>query len=374
MCKNIKLMIASSEHDSDMLYISGLFVPDPFIAIEIDGEWHGLFSTLEVDRARQDSQFKHVHLDSEWRDKAEKKGLERSIVSTAISFLADNNKQNITVPPQFSALHMEQLRAAGLQVNVHPTSFFPQRQQKTKKEIEQLCIVEKLTAQAMHHAYEVLAAARISDNMIYVGTEAMSAQYLRGEIESFLIRQGAVPSHTIVACGTQSADPHQEGNGLLYAHQPIIIDIFPRLTSTGYWGDMTRTFVKGKASQDLKKMYQTVAEGQDIGLNMLGHGIEPKDIHQAIVSHFEKCGFYTGERDGKQVGFIHSTGHGVGLDIHELPSVSMRGSTLKSGHIVTVEPGLYYPDIGGVRLEDMALVCDSGHKNLTNYRRELEIV
>jgi len=368
-------MIAGSEHDADMLYVSGLFVPDPFVVLEIDGEWHGLFSTLEVDRARQDSRLDHVHLDVTWRAKAEEQGFGLSLIAMVAAFLKENKVSNITVPPQFSAWGVEQLRTWDFKVVVDAQGFFPQREFKSDAEIAQLTMVEKLTAEAMHHAYDVLSAATIAnDGIVYVDEKPMSAQYLRGEIESLLIRQGAAPSHTIVACGVQSADPHQQGHGLIYAHQPIIIDIFPRLTSTGYWGDMTRTFVKGKASAALTKMYQTVAEGQDIGLDMLTDGVDAGAIHQAILSHFEHCGFYTGERDGKQVGFFHSTGHGVGLDIHEQPRVSLRGGILNSGHVVTIEPGLYYPDLGGVRLEDMAVVCDSGCQNLTNYPRQLEIV
>ena len=375
MTQQARLMIAGSEQDADMLYVSGLFVPDPFAVLEMEGQWHGLFSTLEVDRAREDSRLDHVHLDAPWRQQAEAKGFGVSLIALVAAFLKEHKVPAVTVPPQFSAWSVEQLRQWGFGVTVASEGFFPQRALKSEYEIEQLAMVEKMTAEAMHRAYDVLAAATINqDGVVCVDREPMSAQYLRGEIESQLIRQGAAPSHTIVACGVQSADPHQQGHGLIYAQEPIIIDIFPRLTSTGYWGDMTRTFLKGKASPALKKMYQTVAEGQDIGLNMLTNGVNAGDIHQAIVSHFETCGFYTGERDGKQVGFFHSTGHGVGLDIHEQPRVSLRGGVLNTGHVVTIEPGLYYPDLGGIRLEDLAVVCDSGCRNLTNYPRKFEIV
>jgi len=196
---------------------------------------------------------------------------------------------------------------------------------------------------------------------------------MRAVIETFLISRGAVPSHTIVACGKEAADPHQIGAGYLKAHQPIIVDIFPRLVSSGYWGDMTRTFVKGKASSELRKMYRTVREGQDIGLSMICDGASGLKIHQAIQNHFAGRGFFTGTRRGRQVGFFHGTGHGVGLEVHEMPRISVRDDILRSGHVVTVEPGLYYPDIGGVRLEDLVVVRNEGGDNLTRFRRKLEI-
>ncbi|PJC67234.1 MAG: hypothetical protein CO017_11610, partial [Zetaproteobacteria bacterium CG_4_8_14_3_um_filter_59_5] len=166
---------------------------------------------------------------------------------------------------------------------------------------------------------------------------------------------------------------HQIGTGFLKAHQAIIVDIFPRLVCTGYWGDMTRTFVKGKASAELRKMYRTVREGQDIGLSKVMDGASGLAIHQSIQQHFSKQGFFTGTRRGKQVGFFHGTGHGVGLDVHESPRISVRDDILKAGQAVTVEPGLYYPDIGGVRLEDLVVVRKGGCDNLTRFRRRLEI-
>ena len=192
-------------------------------------------------------------------------------------------------------------------------------------------------------------------------------------IESFLITHGAIPSHTIVACGREATDPHQIGQGYLRAHQPIIIDIFPRLLASGYWGDMTRTYVKGKASRDVRKLYLTVRQGQDIGLSMVCDGAHGESIHQSIVRHFEACGFRTEIQRGRQAGFFHGTGHGVGLDVHESPRISTRDDVLHTGNVVTVEPGLYYPGLGGVRLEDMVVVRNDGCENLTRHPRRMEI-
>ncbi|MDQ6988105.1 MAG: Xaa-Pro peptidase family protein [Mariprofundaceae bacterium] len=371
-----RLLIAASEHDADMLYISGLFVPDPFIAIEIHGAWHGLLSPLEVDRARKDSRFEHVHIDSPWREKAEEYGWETGLASIAAAFLQEQGVQHLQVPGTFPLHFADQLRDRGFSVQAVKGTLFPERAIKSDMEIKQLRKAERLTRQAMCAAESFLREATIDNHDFlrhaHVSGRVKSA-HLRAVIETFLIARGAIPSHTIVACGRQAADPHQIGHGFLKAHQPIIIDIFPRLVSSGYWGDMTRTYVKGKASTDIKKLYRTVREGQDIGLSMVADGQSGARIHQTIQAHFTACGFVTGVKRGKQIGFFHGTGHGVGLDIHEQPRISVRDDTLRAGQVVTVEPGLYYPGLGGVRLEDMVVVRKNGCDNLTRHRRKLEI-
>jgi len=376
-----QLIISASEHDADMLYISRIFVPDAFIAIGIenqhDVQWHGLFSPLEVDRAKKQSGFDQVHLDSSWRQKADTLGWTPSLATTAAAFLKEHNITNITVPGQFPLMYADQLRALGLQVTAQQGSLFPERAIKRNNEITQLARAERLTKRSMMQAENFLASCSIGDDKILRHPDdaktKVKSKHVRAAIETFLIGQGAMPAHTIVACGKEGADPHNIGSGFIRAKQSIIIDIFPRLLDSGYWGDMTRTYVKGKAPSTLKKMYQTVREGQDIGLNKVSDGVHGADIHQAILAHFEKQGFKTAIKQGKQTGFFHGTGHGVGLEIHESPRISIRDDILKTNQVVTVEPGLYYPNIGGIRLEDMVVVQQQGCKNLTKHPRKLEI-
>jgi len=376
MTQRAKLMIAASEHDADMLYASGLFVPDAFIVIGLNHQWHGLFSPLEVDRARKDSRLTHIHLDAPWREKARKLKWEGELEATAAAFLYEHGVHSINVPGNFPLIYAEHLRTWGFEIIPCAGSLFPERAIKSEYEIGQLRKVERLTRQAMRAAEQFLAASSIGNDGILRHPETgkkIKSSHVRSEIETFLIARGAIPSHTIVACGREAADPHQVGRGYLKAHQPMIIDIFPRLLASGYWGDMTRTYVKGKANSDVRKLYRTVREGQDIGLSMMRDGVHGAKIHQAITRHFESCGFPTGTRRGRQAGFFHGTGHGVGLDVHELPRISIRDDVLHTGNVVTIEPGLYYPGLGGVRLEDMVVVDKNGCENLTRYPRRMEI-
>jgi Xaa-Pro aminopeptidase len=168
-------------------------------------------------------------------------------------------------------------------------------------------------------------------------------------------------------------DPHEEGHGPIRAHAPVVMDIFPRSERTGYFGDLTRTVVRGRASGKLQEVYALVNEGVRLGHRRLKDGVEGQAIHGEIQALFEARGYPTGRKDGRMQGFFHGTGHGLGLQIHEPPSISVRPSTLRAGHVVTVEPGLYYRGLGGVRIEDVALVTRDGSRNLTRAPKRLEI-
>jgi Xaa-Pro aminopeptidase len=185
---------------------------------------------------------------------------------------------------------------------------------------------------------------------------------------------GGLASHTIVAGGRQGCDPHEQGHGPLRAQEPIIIDVFPRSQKTGYFGDITRTVVRGRASEAVRRLYDTVARGQEMAFEKIHCEAHGSDIHEAIQSFFESEGYKTGRKNGHMQGFFHGTGHGVGMEIHEAPRISLNSEdVLKPGHVVTVEPGLYYPELGGVRLEDVVTVTPNGARNLTKFEKVLEV-
>jgi Xaa-Pro aminopeptidase len=167
--------------------------------------------------------------------------------------------------------------------------------------------------------------------------------------------------------------PHDSGQGPLFAGKPIVLDIFPRSQKTGYFGDMTRTVIKGEPTKELSDMYDTVLKGQKLAIGMIGPGAAVKDVHKAVVEYFDSRGYKTGTVDGKTEGFIHSTGHGLGLEIHEPPRVGMGDEILEEGNVVTVEPGLYYAGTGGIRIEDVVVVEKKGCKNLTGYTKKFRV-
>jgi Xaa-Pro aminopeptidase len=183
-----------------------------------------------------------------------------------------------------------------------------------------------------------------------------------------LLDYGCHAEDTIVSCGMDTAIPHMTGTGPLLADEPIIIDLFPVHEKSGYYADMTRTFVKGKPSQEIFEMYTTLREAKQLAISRVKSGVSGAGLHQLVVDFFKEHGY-----DSDTRGFVHNLGHGVGLQIHELPTIGPAGKKLRAGNVITIEPGLYYPGIGGVRLEDIGAVTKTGFDKFTAFPEDLII-
>ena len=195
---------------------------------------------------------------------------------------------------------------------------------------------------------------------------------LRAVIDTAITQVGGLASHTIVAGGLQACDPHEKGHGPLRAHEPIILDIFPRAQQTGYFGDLTRTVVRGRATEAARRLYATVHRSQELAFAKIRAGAPARDAHLAVQEFFQREGYRTGKRNGRMQGFFHGTGHGLGLEIPNRPAECHFPAILRPGH-GDGEPGLYYPGIGGVRLEDVAWVRAQPARNLTGFDKVLEL-
>lgn len=215
-----------------------------------------------------------------------------------------------------------------------------------------------------------------SGGFLYLDGELLTAEALKKIMHVTLMERECVAQHTIVAPGLQGVDPHHSGNGPIRANESIVIDLFPRSERSRYFADMSRTVVKGKASPKLRAMYRAVLNAQECGMELIRDGADGSAIHTKVNAVLEKEGFTTGMVGGRMQGFFHGTGHGVGLDIHEPPRINKTGAVLRTGYVVTVEPGLYYLDTGAIRIEDLVVVTGAGYRNLTNFPKgigELEI-
>jgi len=245
---------------------------------------------------------------------------------------------------------------------------------KSKKEVRAIEETQRAVEDSFEEILEILRRSRIRrDRLVYAG-EVVTSESLRRALHIALLERDCVARNTIVACGDQGCEPHCRGSGPIRPHQTIIFDIFPRSEKTRYFADMTRTVVKGRASKEVRRLYEAVREGQELGIAKIRAGVNGRSVHRAIANHFEKMGFHTERRNGGWVGFFHGTGHGVGIDIHEPPwLLRTTESVLPAGAVVTVEPGLYYPGVGAVRLEDMVLVTRERGRNLTRFPKVLEI-
>jgi Xaa-Pro aminopeptidase len=236
------------------------------------------------------------------------------------------------------------------------------RMVKTDEEIAKIATVQKVTHKAMEAAGELIASAMPNDNgelLLKDGT-ILTSEIVKHKIRMVCIENNCIDEGTIVAGGIQGVNPHEEGHGPLYANEWIVIDIFPRSLSNGYWGDMTRTFMNGTPSEAQKRQYNIVQRAHDEAIAMVRNGILSCDIHNRVCELFEENGFETTYGEDHAEGFFHSTGHGVGLEIHEGPRVSRNRDILSTNMVVTIEPGLYYSATGGVRIEDLVVVAPNG--------------
>ena len=370
------LMVADSEHDANMLYAVGMFVPDPFIFLRLRGRTSIVLSDLEIDRARRDAPHCRALPLSGYQAKLRKAGVKSPGPAHVIATILRERKiRRVLVPPNFPLGLAEELRRLRISVRPTRTSFFPQREQKQPAEIKKISAALMMAEVGMSEAMQVLHGAKIGrDRRLFYHNNPLTSEKLRAVIDTAILQAGGLAANTIVAGGKQGCDPHERGFGPLYAQEPIIIDIFPRSQSTGYFGDITRTVVRGRASEAVRRLYDTVQRGQKIGFDKIRAGVPTAEVHRAIVACFEQHGYKTGRRNGRMEGFFHGTGHGLGLEIHESPRLGQHSTgKLVAGQVVTVEPGLYYPELGGVRLEDVALVTQNGARNLTHFEKILEV-
>ena len=376
-----KLVIAGSEESADMLYATKFFVPDPFVLLVQGGRSTILLSDLEVDRGRREAAVDEVIGLSEFSKEHKKLlGKNPTLAKVAALFLKTRRVTKAVVPDTFPLATSLALAREG--VTVTPPKggiFFPARIHKTPAELDLLRDALKVTAAGMARAMEVLAAAKPAGGKkaapnaeLYWGNVPLTSERLRAEIDSAILRLGGAAANTIVAGGEQACDPHERGSGPLRAGELIILDLFPRMTATGYFGDMTRTVVKGRATDAQRKLWLTVQEGQRRAIAGVRAGADGQKLHEDIKKYFKAEGFPTETRDGRHIGFFHGMGHGLGLELHEQPRYNWTRS-FQAGTVFTVEPGLYFPGLGGVRLEDVVAVTARGHEMLSSFEQRLEI-
>lgn len=365
------MIISDSEHDSNMFYATGSLVPDDFIYLEKNGKKMIFIDDLEFGRVRNEAQVDQVISYSQYSS-----GIDRDTFGgILIKILKESDVKKVLVPGNFKMKYARILLDNKVGVEV-AEPFFQERIFKNKKEIEKIADVQRINESAFKKAIAVLKEAKIrKDGKLNFKSKVLTSEFIREILQiDFSKKDCFCDYRIIVSCGEHSADPHEAGTGPLFANKTIIIDVVPKSRVNRYYSDMTRTIVKGKASAEIKKIYNAVLEAQKIALGEIKAGVRADSIHKKVQNYFESRGFKTGEKNGKMQGFFHSTGHGVGLDVHELPRINLSyKKELETGNIVTIEPGLYYPGIGGVRIEDIVAVAKDGCKNLTNFPKVLEI-
>ncbi len=366
-------LMTGNIHNSDIYYVTRFLASDEFAYLQTAaGAEILLISEMERGRAQIESRVSIIKTtqDFGFREKfKEKKDASIAYTGCISELLIAERIKRVAVPYDFPTFYSNCLKEAGFTIVPVKSPFRKMRSRKRPEEIEAIKYAQMAGEKAMEAAIAVIAGAEEKGGILYHEGQPLTGTKVNTVIDHTLLDFGCETEEIIVSCGEDTANCHGTTEGLLRANAPIILDIFPRSKKKRYFADMTRTVIYGEATKELKEMYEAVRAAQEKALAMIRPGVSAANVHNAVCDTFEKLGYDT-YKSGSKVGFVHSTGHGVGLDVHELPGVGETEVLLETGNVITIEPGLYYPKIGGIRLEDLVLITEKGCDNLTSLEKK----
>jgi len=357
-------VIYASSRDTDMKYLTHFTTSDPFVFFKKPGE-PGVIIVSQMETGRASREATATVITRSQAGLPEIMKTEKDPYRATAKMIAGQVGKKILVPPNFPIAVANAMREY-CTVVVDGGTIQSMRAKKSKIELIFMNNVQKVTEKAMDRAISLIRNSSVKKGILYSDQKPLTSEHLKFSMHSLLLEHGCSAVDTIVSCGEDTAIPHMSGSGPLKSDEPIVIDLFPIEEKSGYYADMTRTVVKGEPSKDIREMYDALREAKKLGISRVKAGVSGADIHQAVVDFFNERGYETDTR-----GFIHNLGHGVGLQVHELPTIGPAGKALESGNVITIEPGLYYPGIGGVRLEDIGAVTSRGFNNFTTFSEEL---
>ncbi|HWE64403.1 MAG TPA: M24 family metallopeptidase [Chloroflexota bacterium] len=372
------LLIGESYNNADMYHAIRFLFSDPVIYLRHQEGDLLVCSNFERAEAAQHSRVREVLA----FDQFEYPRLLRELPKRYQAFaelvrrvVARYGVMALTVTGQAPVHVVDHLRAHGVDVICDPEAVLGERLVKQDDALAALQTVQRANERAMWTAIEMIADSVPRHGVLVLGDEPLTAERLHAAIDASFLAMGCLAEGTITAGGPAGASPHNTGAGPFAPNQTIVLDIFPRHKQLRYYADMTRTVSKGDPGPELCHMYDTVLRAQEVALSMIAPGVNGRTVYAAVCRHFEDAGYATSLRTGSypERGFIHSLGHGLGLEIHEAPHLGDRDEILDVGHVVTVEPGLYDPRIGGVRIEDVVVVTPHGCSNLTQFEKRLVV-
>ena len=353
-----EIFYSNTRIDKNLQYLIKCSVEDNFCLIRHDGRTTALVSALEINRLKEESAIDEIIP----LEKFLSKNLD--YISCLDRFIQHVlGTYTITVSRNFPFKQAYELMKMGY--SIKPTEFdtLPEREIKTETEVNLIKGVLSSVKDCFEFVRNILSEASVTNKgELFYENSVLTSEFLRNKIEQFCYQRQLIAEGTIVSCGEQSANPHCQGYGPIFANQFIVIDLFPYEKSSGYYADITRTFLKGQPSAQQKKMYNTVRHAQQ--MCSLSPGTNTRSLMNSTLKFLEENGYHTDRKT--PCGMFHSLGHGFGLNIHEFPTLSDKEYFLKSGAVVTLEPGLYYPKIGGVRIEDDFLITNIDTEKLSN--------
>jgi Xaa-Pro aminopeptidase len=373
---NDVLIYADSMSDASMRHEVPVPIPDPFLYVERSGVRHAVVTSFEVSRLEPLGIVVHPHEEFGF-DELMAQGLPRHevITQTIENAVAQLGVEDALVPPTFPLGLADRLRAKGVELKPDRELFAQRRRVKNQTELEGIRRAQRGTEAAMAAARELLRSAEVADGSLTLDGEPLSSERIKARIIEVFNEHNLVSDEMIVAHGGQAASGHDMGSGPIAPGEAVVIDLFPRDRETGCYADMTRTFVVGDVPDELAEYHRLVHEALRRSMEAVKAGAEGREVYVLVCDVFHEAGYPTqlSKQPGEVLsnGFFHGLGHGVGLEVHEPPSLSRDPSQLVAGDVITLEPGLYREGFGGVRLEDLVLVTDDGAENLTNFPYDL---
>ncbi len=358
-----------------------VLVGDPVALIELP-QSSGIRSVLilrdiEMQRAKKSAGVDQVGCPADFAPECGLSGdRETATAQAAAECLRRVGVANVVADRSLPLIFAELLKRAGISVECDTELWVAERRQKSEEEVEHLRAAQRVTEQAMRFACEMIATAEArSGGALYRDGQPLTSERVRTAVDHWLMDRHFINPRSIIAGGPTGADCHDVGSGELVTGLPVIVDIFPRSQKTLYWGDCTRTVVHGEIPEEIKAMHVTVRKGKAAGVDAVAAGVTGEDVHRAVTRVVQEDGYELGLPDEQSpdsyCAMTHGSGHGVGLDVHEPPLLDMKGPELLVGDALTIEPGLYRRDLGGVRVEDMVVVTEDGCINLNELSESL---
>jgi len=356
----------ASSRDADMRYLTHFTTSDPFVFFKKPG-LQGVIVVSQMETGRASREATAAVMTRTQAGLPDILKREKDPYRATASMIAGLVGKKVLVPPNFPVALAHAL-GEHCTLSVDKGTVMEMRSKKSRHEILAMKNVQKVTQKAMGLAVSLIRSASVKKGILHLDGKPLTAEQVKFSMHNLLLQHECSAVDTIVSCGEDTAIPHMTGTGPLKSDEPIVIDIFPVDEKSGYYADMTRTVVKGEPSADILAMYEALHQAKQLGISRIKAGVPGSEIHQTVVDFFKDLGY-----ESTTSGFVHNLGHGVGLQIHELPTVGPAGKALASGNVITIEPGLYYPGIGGVRLEDIGAVTSQGFDNFTVFPEDLVV-
>ncbi|MFX1273244.1 MAG: M24 family metallopeptidase [Promethearchaeota archaeon] len=349
----------------DIYWLTGFKSGDEITYVKNRGEepivasfFHTLERVLKESRIRQTHDLTPVYISLLKEGKSARDNIEVFVKDTMKTVFTG---EVIGVPDHIPAEQLVIIQKMGYEVKVVPNLLREARATKSAAEIDAIKKAGDATVGGITKLLEMVKDSDIgpSKTLMYEG-EPLTVGRMKLALEHFLLDHGAeAATDTILAVGKKGFDWHYLGapEDELKAEEPIILDVFPRLKQERYVADVTRTFVKGKVSEKLCDMFESVQASVGAAVDALKDGAQIDEINMACAESLKRSG-YDSRRFNPEAteGMTHGLGHGIGLEVHEHPSLYNRQDYFKSGHVITIEPGVYFKEYGGVRIENDYLV------------------